>query len=76
MQRLSTSTMFYVLCCSQYSWVDERGKKSKCAAPQYVDYVLCCSQYSWVDERGKKSKCAAPQYVTLCSMLQPVQLGG
>lgn len=24
----------------QYLWFDEKGKKNKCAAPQYVDYVM------------------------------------
>lgn len=25
---------------TQYVWMDERGKKTKCPAPQYVDYVM------------------------------------
>ena len=28
-----------------YLWVDERGKKIKCSAPQYIDYVMAhCQQ--------------------------------
>ncbi|KAI0225418.1 MOB kinase activator-like 2 [Lamellibrachia satsuma] len=34
----------------QYSWVDEKGKKSKCAAPQYVDYVMTFTQNTIHDE--------------------------
>jgi len=39
-----------VLCFSQYSWVDEKGKKSKCPAPQYVDYVMTFTQNTIHDE--------------------------
>jgi len=34
----------------QYQWVDERGKKCKCTAPQYVDYVMSYSQKCISDE--------------------------
>ena len=29
-----------------YMWVDEKGKKSKLSAPQYVDYVMTYVQVS------------------------------
>lgn len=34
----------------QYLWLDEKGKKCKCAAPQYVDYVMSFSQKTIQDE--------------------------
>ena len=41
---------YIAVCFSQYSWVDEKGKKSKCAAPQYVDYVMTFTQNTIQDE--------------------------
>lgn len=35
---------------TQYQWVDERGKKCKCSATQYIDYVLSYSQKAIFDE--------------------------
>nr|CAB3263889.1 MOB kinase activator 2 [Phallusia mammillata] len=31
-------------CQTQYTWVEERGKKLKCTAPQYIDYVMTFCQ--------------------------------
>lgn len=33
-----------------YAWYDERGKKSRVAAPQYVDYVMTYTQKTVNDE--------------------------
>lgn len=33
-----------------YAWYDERGKKSRVAAPQYVDYVMTFTQKTVNDE--------------------------
>lgn len=35
---------------TQYLWFDEKGKKCKCAAPQYVDYVMSFTQKTIQDE--------------------------
>ncbi|XP_064634455.1 MOB kinase activator 2-like isoform X2 [Lineus longissimus] len=37
-------------CNTQYYWLDEKGKKCKCAAPQYVDYVMTYIQKTIADE--------------------------
>ncbi|XP_015279114.1 PREDICTED: MOB kinase activator 2, partial [Gekko japonicus] len=34
----------------QYYWYDERGKKIKCTAPQYVDFVMSSVQKLVTDE--------------------------
>jgi len=34
----------------QYLWVDPKGKKCKCAAPQYVDYVMLTTEQTLNDE--------------------------
>ena len=36
--------------CRQYQWIDDRGKKCKCTAQQYVDYVMSYSQKCISDE--------------------------
>lgn len=33
-----------------YYWYDERGKKTKCTAPQYVDFVMSLCQKLVTDE--------------------------
>lgn len=39
------------LCLSRiYYWYDERGKKTKCTAPQYVDFVMSLCQKLVTDE--------------------------
>uniref|UniRef100_A0A8D0Q1K8 MOB kinase activator 2 n=1 Tax=Sus scrofa TaxID=9823 RepID=A0A8D0Q1K8_PIG len=37
-------------CNLQYYWYDERGKKVKCTAPQYVDFVMSSVQKLVTDE--------------------------
>lgn len=34
----------------QYLWFDEKGKKTRVAAPQYVDYVMTFTQNTVNDE--------------------------
>lgn len=34
----------------QYLWLDERGKKCKCSAPQYIDYAMSFAQKCVSDE--------------------------
>ncbi|UYV77973.1 MOB2 [Cordylochernes scorpioides] len=36
--------------CRQYLWFDEKGKKCKVAAPQYIDYVMTFTQKTVNDE--------------------------
>uniref|UniRef100_A0A3Q1EZ31 MOB kinase activator 2a n=1 Tax=Acanthochromis polyacanthus TaxID=80966 RepID=A0A3Q1EZ31_9TELE len=36
--------------CVIYYWYDERGKKTKCTAPQYVDFVMSLCQKLVTDE--------------------------
>uniref|UniRef100_F6VTF8 MOB kinase activator 2 n=1 Tax=Equus caballus TaxID=9796 RepID=F6VTF8_HORSE len=38
------------VCNTQYYWHDERGKKVKCTAPQYVDFVMSSVQKLVTDE--------------------------
>ncbi|XP_048663842.1 MOB kinase activator 2 isoform X2 [Marmota marmota marmota] len=38
------------VCNTQYCWHDERGKKVKCTAPQYVDFVMSSVQKLVTDE--------------------------
>ncbi|KAM3854953.1 MOB kinase activator 2 isoform 2-T2 [Vipera latastei] len=38
------------VCNTQYYWYDERGKKIKCTAPQYVDFVMSSVQKLVTDE--------------------------
>lgn len=35
---------------SLYHWVDEKGKRTKVAAPQYIDYVMIYTQKTVNDE--------------------------
>ncbi|KAM3919379.1 MOB kinase activator 2 isoform 3-T3 [Leptodactylus fuscus] len=37
-------------CNTQYYWYDERGKKIKCTAPQYIDFVMSSVQKLVTDE--------------------------
>ena len=34
----------------QYHWVDDKGKKTKLSAPQYIDYVMTFVQKTINDE--------------------------
>ncbi|KAM9807881.1 MOB kinase activator 2a isoform 3-T3 [Neosynchiropus ocellatus] len=37
-------------CSTIYHWYDERGRKTKCTAPQYVDFVMSLCQKLVTDE--------------------------
>ncbi|MCJ8733571.1 hypothetical protein PDJAM_G00225090 [Pangasius djambal] len=37
-------------CNTTYCWLDEKGKKTKCTAPQYVDFVMSSVQKLVTDE--------------------------
>lgn len=41
--------LFYFLCRT-YLWFDEKGKKTRVAAPQYIDYVMTFTQKTVSDE--------------------------
>lgn len=36
--------------CRMYLWFDEKGKKTRVAAPQYIDYVMTFTQKTVTDE--------------------------
>lgn len=36
--------------CRTYLWFDEKGKKTRVAAPQYIDYVMTFTQRTVSDE--------------------------
>lgn len=38
------------MSCRQYTWIDERGKKIRLSAPQYIDYVMTYAQRTVNDE--------------------------
>lgn len=42
--------VFFVFLYRIYYWYDERGKKTKCTAPQYVDFVMSLCQKLVTDE--------------------------
>lgn len=46
--RLSINILFFFL--RTYYWYDEKGKKTKCTAPQYVDFVMSSVQKLVTDE--------------------------
>lgn len=46
-----TNAFILCVCLSRiYYWYDERGKKTKCTAPQYVDFVMSLCQKLVTDE--------------------------
>lgn len=60
---MSSVFLFFLMCTWQqgldflylslsriYYWYDERGKKTKCTAPQYVDFVMSLCQKLVTDE--------------------------
>lgn len=61
----------------QYYWYDERGKKVKCTAPQYVDFVMSSVQKLVTDEdvfptrygRSRSSARGRPAWVSTPSAL-------
>ena len=40
----------FLFLCRQYFWHDEKGKKFKCTAPEYVDYVMSFIQKDILEE--------------------------
>ena len=53
----------FVLFCRQYLYVDEKNKKCKCPAPDYVNLVMSDCQKSIKDESvfpTKYGKCKLP----------------
>jgi hypothetical protein len=38
------------VCCRTYLWFDDKGKKTRVAAPQYIDYVMTFTQKTISDE--------------------------
>lgn len=47
---VTTRFVFFVFLSRIYYWYDERGKKTKCTAPQYVDFVMSLCQKLVTDE--------------------------
>lgn len=47
---MSCYQAFLFLSLRTYYWYDEKGKKSKCTAPQYVDFVMSSVQKLVTDE--------------------------
>ena len=39
-----------VTCYRTYLWFDDKGKKTRVAAPQYIDYVMTFTQKTISDE--------------------------
>lgn len=39
-----------MIYCRTYLWYDEKGKKNRCPAPQYIDYVMTYTQRTIGDE--------------------------
>ena len=40
----------FFIFCRTYLWFDEKGKKTRVAAPQYIDYVMTFTQKTVSDE--------------------------
>ena len=47
---LNTSSFHDFFFHRQYLWVDEKGKKSRLSAPQYIDYIMTYVQKTINDE--------------------------
>ena len=39
-----------MVCFRVYQWIDDRGKKSRLSAPQYIDYIMTYVQKTINDE--------------------------
>lgn len=48
--RVSYFIYFFLSYSRQYLWIDEKGKRCKVAAPQYIDYVMTFTQKTINDE--------------------------
>ena len=61
-------------CYRQYFWADEKGKKIKTTAPQYVDYVMTYIQKTLNEESvfpskpGETGRRAGPRDVRRASL--------
>lgn len=55
-----------------YYWYDEKGKKTKCTAPQYVDFVMSLCQKLVTDEEifpTKYGECVCVLVLYCCPLL-------
>lgn len=55
-----------------YYWYDEKGKKTKCTAPQYVDFVMSLCQKLVTDEEifpTKYGECLSLLVLLCCPLL-------
>ncbi|ETE66905.1 MOB kinase activator 2, partial [Ophiophagus hannah] len=63
------------VCNTQYYWYDERGKKIKCTAPQYVDFVMSSVQKLVTDEDVFPTKYVLRGCATLlCALSEAVNM--
>lgn len=58
--------MFFFCLCRIYYWYDEKGKKTKCTAPQYVDFVMSLCQKLVTDEEIFPTKYGESVFVLAC----------
>ena len=56
-------------CCRQFCWIDEKGKKSKESAAQYIDYVTTYIQKTISDESMFPTKFGT--YVMILTLILP-----
>lgn len=47
---LNFNVLLLTLSYRTYLWYDEKGKKNRCPAPQYIDYVMTYTQRTISDE--------------------------
>jgi len=52
-----------------YYWYDERGKKTKCTAPQYIDLVMTFVQKLVTDEEIFPTKYGVYKYCPLAVII-------
>nr|CAG4640388.1 EOG090X0E0F [Daphnia pulex] len=57
----------------QYTWIDERGKKIRLSAPQYIDYVMTYAQRTVNDEGIFPTKFAHEFPATYETVLRKIQ---
>ncbi|KAK4008279.1 MOB kinase activator-like 2 isoform X2 [Daphnia magna] len=57
----------------QYTWIDERGKKIRLSAPQYIDYVMTYAQRTVNDEGIFPTKFAHEFPTTYETVLRKIQ---
>ncbi|KAG1931159.1 MOB kinase activator [Pimephales promelas] len=56
-------------CNTIYYWYDERGKKTKCTAPQYIDLVMTFVQKLVTDEEIFPTKYGVYKYCPLAVII-------